>query len=407
MQHNERIVQLLYRRLKSLPLTVEENQELDAWMARSESNRKIFDNLSDEAWVKEARKRYYAPGKESGLAQLREQLFEEAPVKRSRGFSRLAVAATVLIIFTAIYFLIPTKQSSGDSQMAQTEVKNHQLFITPGGEAILTLSNGTKTPLREQANGLLAQLGNGTQLLKQDGKLVYQYAVAQSTAGGVDYSADPRSDQYSVVLPDGSRVWLNRGSVLTYPEKFSDNARSVELTGEAYFEIAKVYAANGTDRIPFRVKIPAQSNSGGPGEVEVLGTHFNIYAHQGEPVKTTLTEGKIKMHRGNQAEVLSPGQQAVMDTGNQHIAIKDNVDITAVLAWKDYKFQFREESIQNIMMEIKRWYNVPSVIQIEFTRPFTLICDRNKPLSAVLELLNENGRAKFTMDAGNNIVVTP
>lgn len=410
MQNTDRIVQLLYRRLKGLPLTDEENQELDAWLSRSESNRRIVENLSNEEWLKAARKRYYAPGKEAGLAQLRDELFAKPAARSYKMIGRIAVAASILfIIASGIYFFGPTRQASELSQVALAELKN-QLEILPGGEAILTLSNGSKIPLREKADGLLATLSNGKQLHKQDGKLVYQSAVAQSTAGEVDYSSDPRSDQYSVVLPDGSRVWLNRGSTFSFPEKFAADKRTVELNGEGYFEIAKAYAANGEDRLPFIVKVPAQSNSSQPCEVEVLGTHFNIYAHSGEPVKTTLTEGKVRMTRGNAARVLKPGQQAVADTLPGDIVVNDNVDIAAVLAWKENKFQYEQESLRSILLELKRWYGFGLVTdpaaEAKVMNKISFNYDRNKPLSEVINQLNASSPVKLTMQ-GNHIYVNP
>jgi transmembrane sensor len=407
MQNNERIVQLLYRRLKGLPLTVEEDQELETWMARSESNRRILESLSDVEWLKQARKRYYAPGKESGLAQLREQLFTEQPAVRSYSIARrFAFAASIIILIASgIYFFGPTKQASEVTQVALAALDN-QLEVLPGGEAILTLSNGLKIPLREQADGLLAQLRNGKQLLKQDGKLVYQSAVAQLTAGEVNYMSDPRSDQYSVVLPDGSRVWLNRGSTLSYPEKFAADKRTVELNGEGYFEIAKAFAANGKDRLPFIVRIPAQSNSSEPCEVEVLGTHFNIYAHKDEPLRTTLTEGKIKMIKGAQSQLLAPGQQAVVENTQPSIAVKDNINVQEVLAWKDYKFSYSNASLHSILRELRRWYGTGFKMPGEIPQTYSFNFDRNKPISEVIDLLNKSGNARITLD-GNLITVNP
>ena len=344
------------------------------------------------------------------MAQLREQLFTERPAAKSyRMVRRFAFAASILIIIASgIYFFGPTKQASEFSQFALAEFKN-QFTIAPGGEAILTLSNGSKIPLRNKADGLLATLNNGKQLLKQDGKLVYQSAVVQSTAGEVDYTPSPRSDQYSVVLPDGSRVWLNRGSTLSYPEKFADDRRVVEINGEGYFEIAKAYAANGKDRLPFIVKVPAQSNSGLPSEVEVLGTHFNIYAHKHELVKTTLTEGKVKMTSGSAAQVLKPGQQAVVDSLKPAIAVKDNVNVEDVLAWREEQFRFENESIRTILSEIKRWNGDKKMsfsVVGKQTATFSLSYDRNKPISEVINHLKISGKAPKITIEGNHVSVT-
>jgi transmembrane sensor len=200
-------------------------------------------------------------------------------------------------------------------------------------------------------------------------------------------------------------VWLNRGSTLSYPEKFAADKRTVELKGEGYFEIAKAYAANGKDRLPFIVKVPAQSNSSEPCEVEVLGTHFNIYAHINEPLRTTLTEGKIKLNSGAQSQLLAPGQQAVVE-GTQPIAVNDNINIQEVLAWRDYKFSYTNESLESIMYEIARWYDIPLVIKGQITQTYSFSFDRNKPISEVINQLNKSGDARITMD-GNLISVVP
>ncbi len=402
MQKNDRIVQLLYRRLKGLPLNLDENQELDAWLAHSESNRRIYESLSNEEWLQEAKAKYFAPGKEAGLIQLREQLFTTK--KRPVRWAQLSIAASIFILFATgiYYYLIPTKQST-QTLVALADLKN-QLEILPGGEAILTLSNGSQIPFSKHANGVLAQLGDGKQLIKQDGKLVYQSAVAQYTAGGVDTTNDPRSDQYSVMLPDGSRVWLNRGSTLLYPETFAADSRTVELDGEAYFEIAKLTDRN-QQRIPFIVKTARRETGGEPEEVQVLGTHFNVFAHKDDPVATTLMEGKVRVKKGQMVQLLDPGQQAITNS-DENIEVKTNVYTEDVLAWKKNRFNFQGESISRVMREIYRWYGNSYVIVGEINKSITITTDRNKPLSELLNILEENGYAHFKMN-GATIQVTP
>lgn len=402
MQKNDRIVQLLYRRLKGLPLNLDENQELDAWLTHSESNRRIYETLSNEEWLKEAKAKYFAPGKEAGLIQLREELFSKTTRQPFR-WTQLSIAASILILLTIgiYYFLIPTKKST-QTQLTFADLKN-QLEILPGGEAILTLSNGSKIPLRKHANGVLAQLGDGKQLIKQDGKLVYQSAVAQYTAGGVDTTTDPRSDQYSVMLPDGSRVWLNRGSTLLYPNTFAADARMVQLVGEGYFEIAKLTDKN-QQRIPFIVKT-AQENGGEPVEVQVLGTHFNVFAYKGEPVTATLAEGKVNVKRGQLQQLLEPGQQAIVN-GGESIELKKNINLDKVMAWKKYQFNFKDQSISEVMKEISYWYGNGFIIKGEINKSITITTDRNKPLSELLGMLEDNGYAHFTM-SGTTINVLP
>jgi ferric-dicitrate binding protein FerR (iron transport regulator) len=209
----------------------------------------------------------------------------------------------------------------------------------------------------------------------------------------------PRGGTYQVVLPDGSKVWLNAGSSLTFPKKFDKQARVVMLTGEAYFEIAKNPAQ------PFRVLTIGQ-------HVTVLGTHFNVNAYRDELApRTTLVEGSVNVSWANQTAILKPGQQAVMLNKSFKIS-KVNVD--EVLSWKNGKFKFSNESIESLMRKISRWYDVDIEYRGEITKEkFGGQVSKFSKVSDILEVLQLTGYVHFKIEdptekgAGRRIVVLP
>ena len=202
----------------------------------------------------------------------------------------------------------------------------------------------------------------------------------------------PRGGQYQVVLPDGSMVLLNAGSSLTYPTLFTGAERKVELTGEAYFEVAHNPA------MPFRVCSKGQV-------VEVLGTHFNINAYDDEPgIKTTLLQGKVKVTATvkKQTLILQPGEQAFLGISafNEH-----DVDVDQAVAWKNGLFMFDGDDIQQVMRSISRWYDVD--VTYKGAAPADLFSGSVSKFSNVSEVLNTlqaTGKVHFSIE-GKNINV--
>ena len=252
---------------------------------------------------------------------------------------RLAAAAVIIgIILTVILKLSlphdkPSKLTYND--------------ITPGAnKAVLTLSNGKKINLSNAVAGQLASQ-SGIQILKTtSGQIIYKVVP---TIGGLDNKSNnittPIGGQWQVILPEGTKVWLNSASSLTYPTTLGkQNTRIVQLNGEAYFEVAK-------DKLrPFIVNTGLQ-------EVKVFGTHFNINCYQDEPsLKTTLAEGAVKVSIiGGISKFLKPGQQATLKNGALTVG---EANVEEALAWKNGYFRFNDESIQSIMRKLSRWYNI-------------------------------------------------
>jgi transmembrane sensor len=219
--------------------------------------------------------------------------------------------------------------------------------------------------LDSAANGALSQQGKTIVLKKQDGQLIYQSqhngnqdAVAWNTI------STPRGGQYQVVLPDGTKVWLNAVSSLRFPAGFTGKERIVELTGEAYFEVKPLTPKGENEKMPFVVKIVTPDGNG--AQIKVLGTHFNINAYDDEPmIKTTLLEGSVKVSAiGNrQSAMLKPGEQVSISQSSQlsqPIPVQ-TADIEEAVAWKEGRFVFNEASVETVMREIARWYDVEIV----------------------------------------------
>ncbi len=305
-----------------------------------------------------------------------------------------ARAAAVLLVVAGIgWFIRAKKNISQPVVAAKQQVLTHD--VPPGGnKAVLTLADGSTIILDSANNGALAQQG-GTKVLKIDaGQLSYKTGTAAT--GEVLYNtiATPRGGQYQVTLEDGTQVWLNAASSLRFPTVFVGNEREVQLTGEAYFEVAK------NPGKPFHVKVNQM-------DVQVLGTHFNVMAYGNEPTaKTTLLEGRVTVTNKGQTQQLAPGQQAVLNNGTNGFTVRD-VNTDLAVAWKNGLFRFRETNIREIMRQVERWYDV----EVDFKavgndQDYTGIVPRTQNVSALLQMLQLTGTVHFTVE-GKRITVQP
>ncbi|HEX6427070.1 MAG TPA: FecR family protein [Niastella sp.] len=334
---------------------------------------------------------------------------ETAPVRRIP-FARIAAAAIIVLLVTSVGWLWLMR--SPKTQVATVEaIKND---VAPGGnKALLTLANGSTIVLDNAANGIVAQEGNTNVVKLKNGELAYTWSDDKSgNKLTIDHSpltntlSTPNGGEYKIVLPDGSTVWLNAASSITYPTVFDEKERKVQVTGEAYFEVAKVVKAESGKRVPFIVDIKNKTTGDNQGRVEVLGTHFNINAYDDEKaVKTTLLEGKVKTSMVNgQWSILKPGQQAVIH--HSQLTIHDNVHLETTMAWKNGLFHFEHTDLKTVMRQLSRWYDVEVVYKSnrENTDPLFFEVKRNTNLSDVLKVLNLAGGAQFSIENKKIIV---
>ncbi|MGI8637223.1 MAG: FecR family protein [Segetibacter sp.] len=264
--------------------------------------------------------------------------------------------------------------------------------IPPGSDkAILQLADGSTIVLDDANDGALAQQGN-SKVIKLNGKLNYN-ALPGSNEVVYNSISTPRGGKFQIELPDGTQVWLNATSSLRFPTAFVEKNRRVEITGEAYFEVAKDKSK------PFIVSVNG-------AEVEVLGTHFNVMAYKDEAVvKTTLLEGAIKFVKGTASNTLKPGQQAqVLNSGQ--VKVVDGVNLDEVVAWKNGLFNFQGEDIGTVIRLLARWYDVDVIYNERVDDLFYAKIPRSTNLSAVLKLLELTGKVHFEID-GRKITVKP
>ena len=244
---------------------------------------------------------------------------------------------------------------------------------------MITLANGQKVFLDSVSNGALAIQSNVKLVKLANGKIVYQQGTREMS-GKMEYNilSNPNGSKViNITLADGSKVWLNAGSALTYPVAFIGNERKVSITGEAYFEVAHDASK------PFIV------NNGSMG-IRVLGTHFNVNAFEDDDndIKVTLLEGSVKINNGNATRLLNPGQQAVV---SKEIKVVNDVDLDLVMAWKNGYFQFDNASLQKVLKEVSRWYDVDVVYEgYNQPRKFVGEIQRDLSLSEVLKILQKN-----------------
>lgn len=304
---------------------------------------------------------------------------------------RIVAAALFILCISGISYWVLKKE---DTKKITASIASSKKTgpIKPGGyHARLTMSDGSTVALDSIQNGNLHQVGATIQ--KQNGLLIYDRPRRLKTGESVVYNTltTPRGGQYRVVLPDGSKVWLNASSSLRFPTAFLGKQRDVELSGEAYFEVAK------NKEKPFHVNVKDM-------QVEVLGTHFNVNAYTDEnSIKTSLLEGSVKIRDKSATVLLRPGQQGVIKNNNENIEIND-ADLEEVIAWKNGLFQFDGADITTIMREIGRWYDVDIVYAGKIPiRRFEGKISREVPLSVVLKIL-ELSNVKFKIE-GKKIIV--
>lgn len=297
----------------------------------------------------------------------------------------MAVAACFCLAIAGIaYFTIHTTRQNTPDYAAD---------LAPGtNKALLTLADGTVVPLESNGNKMFQQ--GQTKAQQTGGSLVYQIQNENAPVS-TNHLSTPRGGQFQVQLSDGTHVWLNAASSLTYPTAFTGKERLVEITGEAYFDIAP------NKQQPFRIRI------NGKAEVEVLGTGFNINAYEDEAaIQTTLLQGSIKIHAGKDAVLLKPGQQIAVDPNTLAASINTNADISQAVAWKNGAFSFRNADLKTVMRQLSRWYNVD--VTFEGGVPsgtFNGEIGRALTLSQVLEGLAES-KIKYRI-INNRIIIHP
>ncbi|MBK0378451.1 FecR family protein [Mucilaginibacter segetis] len=371
----------LLSKYKTGTISEEELSLLEDWYLQWQvSSHKIddeeFEKLKDEVW---------------------QTLMVLPPTSKPRSvWPRVSIAASILILLSVGLFLFSREKKTQEKQDQQV-VKND---VAPGSnKAVLTLANGAHILLTDAKNGKLADQNNMQISKTADGRIAYTKSGHSSpntdNAPAYNTMTTPRGGQYQLSLSDGTKVWLNAASSITYPVVFSGTKRNVEITGEAYFEVAH------NKDMPFVV-------SSGNQKIQVLGTHFNIKAYaDDDAMSTTLVQGSVLVENltSGKTRKLTPGQQAniALKKGDIHIS-KVNTD--EVISWKNGYFIFDNEDITSIMKMLSRWYNVDVVYShINKNEKFGGTFSRSSNLSEIFANLELVGKVHFNI-INKKILVT-
>jgi ferric-dicitrate binding protein FerR (iron transport regulator) len=398
--NNRQRLDYLLRQYAAGAITDKEVTELSIFLGQSQLKEDIREILEVMAYEAQPVENYDSEKVDKMIDRILKSVFENAKIVPVRGrslFTKVSVAAAILIcVLTGAYF-IKQRLEEKPAVAQKTQNRSIEKDIAPGGnKASLTLADGSVIILDSTARGKLAKYGNVKVLKIEAGKLSYQQANA-SRQLTIQYNtiSTPRGGQYQVVLPDGSKVWLNAASSLKFPTAFLGKERNVELSGEAYFEVAH------NEKQPFKVKVKGV-------EVLVLGTHFNINSYDDEgTIKTTLLKGSVRetIADKQQSVTITPGQQAQVGK-DKMIKVINDVDIAQVIAWQSGLFEFNNSDLPTIMRQISRWYDVDVVYESKpADAKFGGGISKNLPLSEVLQLLQANG-VKFQLE-GRVLKVIP
>lgn len=385
-------------------LSVEALQELESWAAQSAERQAFLARCRNQQLTEEALEEMSRIDEKAALDRFKNKyagelfLVHRMPQKR---YKRWLVAAAVLglALTGGWWFLMRDSKPATPQTTAAQPVPS--ILPATGQKATLTLSDGKVISLDDSKDGMLAQ-DAGARVNKKGDALVYhadKSSQQKNTSQPVAYNtvSTPKGGFYKLSLPDQSFVWLNAESSIRFPTAFAGKERRVAVTGEAYFEVMKK-----ADQ-PFIVSI-----NDGASEVRVLGTHFNISAYKDlSAITTTLLQGRVEVASGHKEAVISPGQQAVI-TGIA--ASTPKIEVAAAnteeaVAWKNGYFSFQGATVQEIMRETKRWYDIDVEYQSQIPGNFIAYLPRNLPLNSLLKILEATDKVKFSID-GKKVTVT-
>jgi len=394
------------------PLTAEEEALLQQWIAAGEGRAELLERLrNDPEWTKENIIRIQELPHTRVWETIRSRLNAEGvwtasskdvapivPITHRPNWLRYAVAASLLVAVAGITYLF---RYSHTGSPAVVVAPAPPADVQPGGnKATLTLADGHVINLDSAADGVLGSQGN-TYVAKADGKLAYNIAASEKPITPTfNMLTTPRAGQYTLLLPDGTHVWLNNASSLRYPVWFTGAKREVELTGEAYFEVAK------DPSHPFRVHIRNSAVGADGGTVEVLGTDFNVMAYADEKAeRATLVNGSIRYVNEGFSTLLKPADESIFDA-NGDLKILHHVDVDNICAWKNGYFNFDHTNLETTMRQLARWYDVSVVYKDNIIpQEFRGKIQRTMTLSTVLKGL-ESETVHFKLE-GNQVTVTP
>ena len=374
-------IYLLIAKYSQGNITEQEYYILKAWMEEDAGNKRIF--LEYLVFLKNAQRVRFSAKVDEHLAwKVIHSKLEKRKTFSIKPYLKYAAVLLVLLSLTVTYQLL-------HKNIGSEEVLTKVNVIQPGKpKAILELGDGRSVKLGEINDSLLALATGGNIQIKND---TIDYSKSDIISELINTIRVPRGGEYNLVLSDGSRIWLNSESELTFPAKFNGNQRKIALKGEAYLEVAK------NETLPFIVEVEGT-------QVEVLGTSFNVKAY--ENIETTLVEGKVCIRTNSLTEaILNPGEQGVVTKESSEITVKQ-VDTRLYTSWVKGMFAFRSLSLEEIMKTFERWYNVTVTFENDELkqRRFTGNLRRNEEINPHLDVISLTTNVEFEF-SGEKILV--
>jgi len=368
-----------------------EHEELEAWKANNPSYQALVKELTDDAMLVENITEFEGLGERIN-AKLYSVIPNATPVVifYKRPFFRVAAAAAIIIMLGLSGYLIFFNKVQKQPELVKVE-PTKDVEAPKAVKALITLADGRTISI----DSLTTINQSSVQLTKTaDGKIIYSGPSTSSGSNELVFNTltNPRGSRViDMQLADGSHIWLNAGSSITYPIAFTGSERKVSITGEAYFNVAH------NSSMPFTV-------NKGDVNVTVLGTEFNVNAYDDEAdIKVTLLKGSVKVKSGNESSLLTPGQQAQISGS---IKVISNINTDEVVAWLNGLFSFTRADIKTIMRQLARWYDLEVTYEgVIAQREFSGEMQRDLPLSGMIRLL-EKGKVHLKLE-GKQLKVLP
>ena len=386
LSKEEHIARLIFLHIQGMTDNAQE-KELDEWRSVSPRHEELFQRMLSSEHVEKSISRFVKTEEEEerGWWQLQQRARSGRSVRKIKWFPYAAAIVLILSVGGVFYF-------SGDKE--QTEIlpiaKNE--VQVPGSRAVLILPDGRKVDLENEV--LRSDLAQSDSLLLVSARsLKYRDIDSPDTTEIFHTLEIPRGGEYLLTLSDGTMIYLNSESTLSFPVKFQGKERKVYLTGEAYFKVAK-----NTEH-PFVV-------TAGELEVLVTGTTFGVRAYKDEKdIQTTLESGQVTVRVEGKSVKLVPNKQVLFNKSTMGLEVRD-VDVDLYLAWADGRLVYDNCPLEKILTDLGRWYNIDVFYSRDELRSyqFSLNMKKHEEFTQVLELIGKTGEVQFEIK-DNTVIV--
>lgn len=366
--------------------TEEEEILLSKWLADDVSHRSYYSSAVN----------YYENGSQfaNSASELEKALRKIHQKTGIYSPNRKAIIIAISSVAASILLLIYLQVFNFEKPIITTLEQQAQSIVPGSNRAVLILADGSEHDLTSGGSSIIS--ADGTEIKNSGTKLEYQGKNGQPAEMKYNTLKIPRGGEYFLVLSDSTKVWLNSETTLRFPVQFAGDIRNVELTGEAYFEVSR------NEKVPFIV-------TSGNQQIRVLGTQFNISSYPDDQnIYTTLVSGKVEVSLTSDPEAkmtLSPSEQSVIDKNNFQIR-KSTVDVSPYVAWKDGRFVFQDEMLEDIMKTLSKWYDVQVVFANNADKElrFTGNLERYADFSNILKKIERTNEVEFQI-TNNTITI--